>query len=217
MLRNWQMFGGKQSFNRAAVYIDLTRADLLGSYQTRTRTAVRKAVKNGLRVEWRMGVENVDWFMTFYYQTMQAIGAEAFYFFPRAYFCKLLEWNAARIAVCLRDKEIVGAAIILQGPTVAEYHLSAASLEGKRLGATNLILHEAALAATAAGCSSFYLGGGTNTAPDNPLLFFKTGFSENRTEFRIGSFVHDQVGYSLLREEYQDAFQANPNRVLFYR
>jgi lipid II:glycine glycyltransferase (peptidoglycan interpeptide bridge formation enzyme) len=217
MLQNWDIYPGEAVFNRIAVWVDLARSDLMASYQTRVRTAVRKAVKNGLRVEWRTGPDSAEWFAEFYYSTMREIGAEPFYFFSQSYFRLLLEWKQARLAVCIKGDEPVAAAIFLAGPQVTEYHLSASSLEGKRLGGTNLLLHEAAQTAQSEGCRALYLGGGTEFQPDNPLLFFKAGFSAERAEFKIGKHVHFKEGYSSLREQFPQIYGAHPGRVLFYR
>jgi hypothetical protein len=217
LLHNWDLFPGEAVFNRMAVWVDLTCTDLMASYQTRVRTAVRKAVKNGLRVEWRTGPDNADWFAEFYYSTMRKIGAEQFYFFSQSYFRQLLEWEQARLAVCMRGYEQVAAAIFLVGPEVTEYHLSASSHAGKHLGGTNLLLHEAAQTAQSEGCRALYLGGGTDSEPANPLLFFKTGFSTKHAEFRIGRHVHSDEGYISLREQFSEAYEAHPGRVLFYR
>jgi hypothetical protein len=217
LLRNWDIYPGEAVFNRAAIWVNLARSDLMASYQTRVRTAVRKAIKSGLRVEWRSGPESAEWFREFYHTVMREIGAEQFYFFPQSYFRRLLEWKQARLAVCIRGDEPVAAAIFLFSSEVVEYLLSASSQAGKRLGGTNLLLHEAAQAAQSEGCRALYLGGGTDNQPDNPLLFFKAGFSAERAEFKIAKQVHSEEGYSSLRELFPQAYEDHPGRVLFYR
>jgi lipid II:glycine glycyltransferase (peptidoglycan interpeptide bridge formation enzyme) len=129
----------------------------------------------------------------------------------------LLEWKQAHLAVCIKDDEPVAAAIFLVGSEVVEYLLSASSQAGKRLGGTNLLIHEAAQAARSKGCRALYLGGGTDDQPDNPLLFFKAGFSAERAEFKIGKHVHSDEGDMSLREQFSEAYEAHPGRVLFYR
>jgi hypothetical protein len=67
------------------------------------------------------------------------------------------------------------------------------------------------------GCRTLYLGGGTDDLPDNPLLFFKSGFSMERAEFKIAKYVHSREGYLLLTKQFSNDYEARPNRVLFYR
>ena len=45
------------------------------------------------------------------------------------------------------------------------------------------------------GCASFYLGGGTDTSADNPLLFFKAAFSPQRLTYRTGWTVFNDPAY----------------------
>jgi len=217
LLRNWDFYEGEVIVERATVWIDLAIPDLLASYETRARTAVRKALKNGVTVEWRTGGDSANLFFRLYSDAMCELSADAFYLFSEAYFHRLLEWERARLAVCISGGEPIAAAIFLFGPEVAEYHLSAASRVGKRLGATNLLLHTAAQVAQAEGCRKLYLGGGTDARPDNPLLFFKAGFSMARAEFRIGKRVHSKDAYCFLQKRFAEAHKAHPGRVLFYR
>ncbi len=217
LLQNWDIYDGEVIADRATVWIDLAIPDLLASYETRARTAVRKALKNGLSIEWRNGGDGAALFSGLYRDAMHELAADDFYLFSETYFRRLLEWKQARLAVCLGEGEPVAAAIFLVGPEIAEYHLSAANAEGKRLGATNLLLHTAAQAAQAEGCGKLYLGGGTDARPDNPLLFFKSGFSAARAEFRIGKHVHSKDAYHFLQERFAEAYSAHPGRVLFYR
>ena len=217
VLGNWILYGGEAVTDRMTVWIDLKAADLLATYETRVRTAVRKAVKNGLQVEWQTGAENARCFAKLYSDAMRRISAAPFYFFPEHYFRSLLQWGKARLAVCRRDGEILAAAIFLFGPQVAEYHLSAANALGRQLGALNLILHEAGQFAREMGCRILYLGGGTDSRPENPLFFFKAGFSGKRAEFRIAKHIHCPASYAVLQQRFAAAYQAQPNRVLFYR
>lgn len=217
LLHNWDLYPGDPAITRMAVWVDLECPDLLASYQTRVRTAVRKAAKNGLRVEWRTGSESSEWFTEFYCSAMRELGAQQHYLFPQSYFRRMLEWKQARLAVCVGDEEPVAAAIFLIGPKVMEYHLSASNQAGKRKGGTNLLLHEAAQAAQNDACRALYLGGGTDSQPDNQLLFFKAGFSAERAEFRIGKHIHFEEGYSFLRNRFSAAYETHPGRVLFYR
>ena len=197
--------------------MDLAVPDLMPGYEVRARTAVRKAAKSGLLVEWWPPVRLLDTFMPLYHATMAALHASAYYFFPAAYFEAISEWDSVHFAVCRHDGDVVGAAIFLHGPACLEYHLSASSPVGRRLGATNLLLHEAARYGQKLGCQRLHLGGGTNSAPDNPLLFFKRGFSKRNASFRIGRRVHQATAYAAMRSSWAERFGSVGNRVLFYR
>ncbi len=217
LLENWRFFDGDVVQDRETVWIDLAVPDVLESYEVRVRTAVRKAQKSGLRVEWWDAPRMPGSFPALYHAAMQALQASDFYHFPDGYFERLAAMPGLRYAVCLFEGEPVAAALFLVGPRIMEYHLSASDARGKKLGATNLILHEAAQLGRAEGCAQLHLGGGTNADPSNSLLFFKSGFSSRRAHFRIGRRVHDAAGYSRLKDAWRERFGAVGSRVLFYR
>ena len=217
MLKNWQYFDGEALVDRSTVCIDLLPDDLLAGYQTRARTAVRKALSNGLSVAWVDAEHFLEVFPGMYRQAMQQIGAQEFYLFQDRYLRELVSWKKVLGAICLCDGEPVACAMFLQGPQLMEYHLSASSERGKKLCAANLILHEAAQQAKARGCRQLHLGGGTDARPDNPLLFFKSGFAPDKAEFRIGKAIHQPRAYASLREDWLERHGQVSNRVLFYR
>lgn len=217
LLDNKRFFGGDVVGDREVVWIDLTCQDLLSTYSTRARTAIRKAQKHGLTVEWWQPDRFAAMFPQLYSDHMQVLNADEYYFFSEEYFRALIGWDCAHLAVCKMGEEVLAAAIFLVGPHHLEYHLSAATTSGRQLSATNLLIHEAALRGHHLGCSVMNLGGGTNSAPDNPLLFFKSGFSALRALFSIGKCVHLPVKYAALKIEWEKANNRPASRILFYR
>lgn len=217
LLRNWRFFSGDVLHDRETVYVDLKLPDLLSSYGIRARTAVRKATKQGLHLEWWPAEEFNEIFQPLYYATMGSLKASSFYFFPATYFEQLDRWDSVHRAVCLYGNQPVAAAIFLQGSEILEYHLSAANDVGKKLGATNLLLHEAGLFGQKAGLGQLHLGGGTTAESGNSLLFFKSGFSAARASFKIGRRIHDPAVYLELKSQWQKKTGSSGNRVLFYR
>lgn len=218
LLENWRYFSGEALDDRQTVWIDLaTSSEPLSGYLTRVRTAVRKAARLGLRVEWWDSPAFMAVFPQLYEDTMQALGADDSYFFPAAYYEQLTGSELARLAICRDDTSIHAGAIFLAGLEIVEYHLSASSPAGKTLGATNLLLHEAVCWARQAGKKRLHLGGGTNPDPRNPLFFFKAGFSDRRAHFKIGKKVHQPVAYAAMREDWESHAGRRSNRILFYQ
>ena len=111
----------------------------------------------------------------------------------------------------------LAAGLFLDGRGMREYHLAAATDEGRKLGASSLALHEAALAARRSGMHKLYLGGGTDAGADNPLLFFKSAYSPQRLTYRTGSTVFDAAAYDELKNRYPAEWAAHPDRPIFYR
>jgi hypothetical protein len=217
LVENWTCFAGDVIEDRQTVWIDLTLPDLLASYQVRARTAVRKAIKSGLEVEWLAGTEFMVVFPTLYRGAMRAVGATDFYYFSDDYFAAAASLKTGHFALCRLQNRVVSGAIFLVSGDIMEYHLSASDEAGKRLGATNLLLHDAALRGGGMGCTRLHLGGGTDASPDNPLFFFKAGFSSRRASFKIGKRVYLPQAYARLKAEWRVQHGEPGNRILFYR
>ena len=156
-----------------------------------------------MRVSWTDSTGCWQDFPRLYTAAMEQLRADRFYFFSDNYFRLLLGWQQAQLAFCLKGEEPVAAARFLRGSHIMEYHLAAANSEGKRLSASNLLLDRAAARARELGCRRLHLGGGTDNRPDNPLLFFKSGFSRERCLFMIGRTIHAPEAYEELRRDWQ--------------
>lgn len=218
LLENWCYYRGETLENRITVWIDLQDGDLLSTYSTRVRTAVKKALKSGLRIEWVNPERFLKVFPTMYRETMAGKNVADFYLFNDPYFARMAEWNSSHLALCLMDEEPVAAAIFLTGSAIMEYHLSASSTLGKSLAATNLIIHEAALLAKNLGCRALHLGGGNDSCREDPLFFFKSGFSQNRAVFKIGKYIHHRDAYASMQAAWRNEYgESEGSRVLFYR
>ncbi len=218
LLQNWRFYNGEVICDRDTVFIDLSSHDLLSNCAPRTRTAIRKAIKNGLTVEWAKPAQSWQDFQSLYNSTMKDLGAESFYFFPDTYHRLLLNWDKVSLVVCkLSDGSIGAAAIFLNGTHIVEYHLGASTQIGKTLGSMLLIIYTVSLHAQRLGYKFLYLGGGTSNESHNSLLFFKSGFSNLRASFRIGKQIFHPHAYSTMKQEWQLKHGSAPNRVLFYR
>lgn len=218
VIGNWRDYRGRTELNRDTVVIDLDQQNLQGSYTTRARGVIRRSERSGYTTSWIDKTEALRTFPDLYYETMRAVAAEGSYFFPSDYFERVIALPTMRCAVFRDEKGVIGsAALFLIGPSLMEYHLSAATLEGRAEGGPSAILHEAAKFGQSTGCSGLYLGGGATRLPDDKLLFFKSGFSAKHLEFHVGSYVHDVEAYEDLKVKYAEAYARFPTHVQFYR
>jgi len=216
MTANHAHYPGTVSEDRAVCAIDLSSGDMLASYSGRARTAVRKAQRLGLQATWETPEDACALFPDFYRSSMREIGADEHYLFGDSYFESVLRLPGARVLQVAHGGERVSMGLFLFGPKQVEYHLSGTTPAGRQAGATNLLLHIAAEAGQAAGCSALYLGGGTSASADDPLLRFKASFAPAGLSFRIGHRIHDPAAYARLRAAYP-ALASGSRRVLFYR
>jgi hypothetical protein len=217
LLENWNYYYGDVFEDRRTVWIDLSHHELFQSYASRCRNTIRKAIKNGLLIEFHKGAGLTETFSSLYTATMRELKAQSFYFFNKEYFQSLFQLDQTYIAVCKHREEVVAVAAFLIDGHIVEYHLSASNHMGKTLGATNLIIHETALFGQKLGCTSMHLGGGTDKLSNNPLLKFKEGFSELKAMYKIGRYVHQESIYVEMQKEWTKRHSSCPNRILFYR
>jgi hypothetical protein len=216
LLGNERGYPGTVQPDRSVVMLDLSSGDLLARYSGRARTAVRKALKDGLQLRSETAEARAA-FAEFYRAGMAQIGAGTFYRFDDGYFAALLSMPTARVlSVDGADGETLAMGLFLFGPRVAEYHLSATTEAGRRANATNLLLHGAACAAQESGLRCLYLGGGTNADPDNALLRFKQSYATGEATFSHGYRIHDSAAYAELRAAFPEQARTS-RRVLFYR
>lgn len=212
---DWQPYRGDRFFDRQTILIKMGDVQPRETYSTRARTAVRKAEKHGLSVTELVSSQDLAAFGDFYRSSMTAIGADDFYMFGDVYFEKMAELQGLRLFAVIRDGAWLSAAMFLFDGTTAEYHLSGTTLEGRNLGATNLVIDHVASVARQEGLTRLYLGGGTNSAQDNKLFFFKNGFSNVLRPFHVGTRIHRPDLYDQLRMTHKSKYR--PNRILFYR
>jgi hypothetical protein len=218
LLYNHRLYNGEVICDRDTVFVDLSSHDLMSNCAPRTRTAIRKAIKNGLTVEWAKPEQSWQDFQSLYNSTMKDLGAESFYFFPETYHHLILNWDKANLVVCkLSDGSIGAAAVFLNSSHIMEYHLGASTQLGKTSGAMLLLMHTVSLKAQGLGYKFLYLGGGTNHESDNSLLFFKSRFSNLREPFQIGKQIFYPDIYNIMKQEWQLKHSSASNRVLFYR
>jgi len=167
--------------------------DLFERLHPHHRRVIRKAQRAGLEVS----VEEspaLDEFVDLYKRTMARLEADPFYLFTAEY------WQSLRTLPCLlvsarADGELLAGVLCFASKPWLHYHLGASSDEGRRLGASNLVLHEAAGWGREQSYELFHLGGGVGGRADS-LFEFKRRFDPGgEREFAIGKAVHDDAAY----------------------
>lgn len=224
VLANERHYGGSVCDNRQVVVIDLARGDLEADYAPRLRQSLKKARRAGLGYREFDFADHAVRFGGYYRDAMQEIGADVFFQFDDGYFEQLGRCGLARLGLCQAgdggddpDRPWLAACLFLEGAGMREYHLAATTSAGRAIAASSFALHQGALAAQRLGHQRLYLGGGSDTRPDNPLLFFKSAYSSERLPYRTGSHIFDGVAYDELKQLYPEAWTAHPERPIFYR
>lgn len=222
LMANERLYGGRVADNREVVSIDLVSGDATSAYPSRLRQTLKKAERAGLCYAEYPLAARCEAFAQYYRTAMRGIGADPFYLFEDTYFRALAATGMGRVGVCGAEAgadapQWLAACLFIDAPGVREYHLAATSEAGRAHGASAFALHQGAMAARQRGAMSMYLGGGTDARRDNPLLFFKGGFSPLRLVYRTGFSVFDASGYEEIKTRFAAEWQAHPERPIFYR
>ncbi len=176
-------------------------ADLYEGMHAKHRADCRKAEKAGIEVTVEEGA-SLDGFVTLYEATMRERDAGGFYLFPPEYWTALAEGFGNRLVrVDARlDGELIASTLILATSPWLHYHLAAMDDTGAKLGASKVLLLEAARWGQERGFAELHLGSGVGGSEDS-LWKFKQRFSDHPgREFWIGKVVHDEAAYRELSD-----------------
>ena len=180
----------------------LRAGDLFERMHSHHRRVVRKAQRAGLEVSTEEAPPLGE-FVALYERTMVRLDADSFYLFTPEY------WESLRalplLLVSARSEgELLASVLCFAAKPWLHYHLGASSDEGRRLGASHLVLYEAASWARVQGFELFHLGGGVGGRADS-LHEFKSRFDPgSEREFAIGRAIHDETAYYELSEATRD-------------
>jgi len=218
LLENWKYHQGDVYHNRETVWIDLKVDDLIASYnENRVRTAVRKGIKNNVQITFYEPQNFLQVFKQLYYESMERLKTNSFYLFNDDYLNALCAWENAWLIVATHEEIVASVLIALVKGGILELHLFGSSEQSKKSCATNLIYHETFVRAKTNGCHTVHFGGGTSDDLNDPLLFFKLGYSNKKAQYKIGKYVHNHDIYCHLTNQWEKNTGKKPTRILFYR
>jgi hypothetical protein len=181
------------------VWLDLSLSDdeMLRGMRKGHRYDVKKARKEGVRIEFSKKAEDIDAFTSIYQQTMQSVRASDYYFFDRSFFADTLTQlgDYSVLVSAFEGDRRIAASIFLLGDEYAHYHFSGMVRDATVPNANKLLLYEVARFAKASGLRAMHLGGGIGGSDDDSLMRFKSGFSKLRAQFHIGKRIHSRKIY----------------------
>jgi hypothetical protein len=204
-------------FANETIYMDLNDEieNIWHNMAPRCRNAIRKAIKNDVRIIWDKDFSNIDIFINLYKETMNRLGAGKYYFFTTNWFynlIKLLKNNVALFHASYKGN-IISSALFTYNKNIINYFLTGALQEMRHLSVNNLLLYEVSLWARRMGIRFFHLGGGYRL--NDSLYLFKKSFSSLRKQYFIGNVIHDQQNYEYICNlKYQN--KNYDNRINFF-
>ena len=163
-------------------------------------------------------------FKVLYFQHLNNINAENFYYFNEIYFKKLFDLiNKFGFIVTVKNKskELLGASVFLGFKKNLHSHLTAISKTNKFSGINNVLLYNAYLYGKNNNFINCNLGGGISCNQDDSLLEFKRSMSNSKSNFYIGYKIYNEKIYSNLvnsyKKRYPAKFKINSKHILCYR
>lgn len=184
---------GETPSRHPTVSIDLTLPIEVqrAKYRKSHKERINKLRRLGLRVAHCEGGAHLDEFVELYHETMRRVGARPSYFFPRSYFEQLAAslGDQLQLFVGLHEGRVVCGSLFVATCGMLQYHLGGTLDAARHLAPMKLVIEEARLWANQRGLKILHLGGGTTAQPDDPLLYFKMGFSSLVHDFAVWRWV----------------------------
>lgn len=180
-------------FNRPTVVMELQQGQekIWENMSKECRKKTRKAIRNGVCVDFSSTEKDLDEFIRLYHLTMGKLKAQNHYYFNNDYFYSLRnQLNREFLLVNSRINGITAASsIFFCCGSFMGCHLRASDPSTHEFAPNNLLLFEAACYGAEKGFKYLHLGGGYS---ENDSLFdFKKGFAPNGIcEFWIGRKIH---------------------------
>ncbi|QFG53730.1 GNAT family N-acetyltransferase [Chryseobacterium sp.] len=172
------------------------------------RRAYRKSLKSELnqlrrksyRVQHTESKEEIEHFISVYYETMDRVEAGRNYYFNNDYFLKFLNNPSfdARLLVALDGEKVIAGAIFTFAGKIMQYHLAGTSNKYISDTPMKLILDEARLIGNDSAATTMHLGGGVGGQDDDSLFRFKSGFSKKFKQFSIWNYIVNEEVYQKL-------------------
>lgn len=184
---------------------------------TKNRNTIKKADNNGLQFVADYEFNYLDNFISLYYNTMNKLGADEFYYFNNDYFRKFkYEKINSFLGLVKLNSEIIAAAIFFYSDFYGHYHLSGSNEQYLRFSPNNFLLWEATKELKKQGVKYFHLGGGTNSDENNSLLQFKSKFSQSKYDFYIGKIIFNKTVYQSLWDKWDKLNSGNKKKYINY-
>ena len=192
-LQTWCGLPALQTSSTAVIPLAEGRAQAFAGGRCAThRSQVNRAKALGFSTEIVEAPASLNDFQALYERTMARLQAADFYHFATAAWRDLLALGSKLALITVRDAqaEVHAQALFLRGQRYAHYHLSARRDDAHN-AAGHLQFEAAADWATAHGCQTLHLGGGTSGREDDGLLAFKRRIGRTDATFQVAGLIAD--------------------------
>lgn len=172
-------------------------------YRKSNKSEINQLKRKGFTVEEAANQDDIDAFVSIYYETMERVSATSGYFFSREYFNSFLNNSnfESKLLLAKYDNKVVAGAIFTLTEKIMQYHLAGTTEQYIKETPMKLILDEARLLGNQLHLQDLHLGGGVGGSDEDSLFRFKSGFSNKQCDFKVWQYIIDTDKYNELSEK----------------
>lgn len=187
------------------ISVDLTLSadEQRKEYRKSLKSELNQLRRKEIEVKEAVTKEEIDDFITIYYETMDRVEATENYYFSKEYFYEFMDNPDfdSKLLIAVKDEKVIAGAIFTLTDKIMQYHLAGTTEEFIRETPMKLILDEARLLGNQTTAKSLHLGGGVGGSDEDSLFRFKSAFSKNFKQFSVWKFIVDQEIYDELSKD----------------
>lgn len=188
-------------------------------YSRAYKNQINKLARKGYKTRF-LELDEMDEFISIYYETMDRVEAKEYYYFKKDYFLKFLKNSDFDSKIIIAENEfgeITCGAIFTITNKIMQYHLG--GTKNKFLADTpiKIVMDHARLYGSGLQLNYLHLGGGVGGSDEDSLFRFKSGFSKNFFQFSVWNMIISQEKYKYLVEQKKIKSQDFPNFFPLYR
>ena len=180
-----------------SIDLRLSDAEARQEYRESHTRHIKRALRDGVTTEIDNSAAALDEFVRLYHHTMRRNNASSHYFFSH-YFLERLRQSpdcGATIHLARLHGKVIAAVLITEYAGIAQYLLGGVDEAVYHLSPLKLLLDGVRQWAGPRGNHTLHLGGGRRCQDQDPLFYFKAGFSHRRHCFYTGRWVLNQELY----------------------
>lgn len=186
------------------IALDLSSPEVIWeNIVSKNRNMIRKAEKNGIKIDHSKDFNLFEKFIQIYNATMDKDNATDYYYFKDDFYKSIHQdlYDNYEMFYAVYEGKIIAMSIMIFANKQMHYHLSGSLTEYRNLAPTNLLLYKAALWGHEQGFKTLHLGGGVGSGDDS-LYKFKAAFNrKSNYQFSIAKHIFNQEKYDMLVNE----------------
>jgi Acetyltransferase (GNAT) domain len=187
--------------NGETVSVDLTlsAAEMWQHTRKGHKSTIKKCEKLDLSVKIVPFSDRIDEFMSIYSETMNRVVAKESYYFDFDYFLALSKLNdRLQLGIVELDRQTICVGLFFECCGIVQWHLGGTRTDFLSYSPSNLLLHHVRLWAKERGNEFLHLGGGIGGSKEDRLYIFKSGFSQQRHQFKTARLIINEEKYQQL-------------------